>query len=187
VAPVRPSTFVSHTLLTKFFQTIVLYVRRSDGARIYNTASTVLVSVVTAFLQVSAATSLRPSRRLPRCLRHLSTPRLPLFFVPCSSFFPVQDDNFFSPRYSPTTLCQMSPWHSKSGSVLVSSSMGSAVSEEATLGSINEFVLLSGHPTCSLATPEDERDVPKDVPRLQWISFMLRDPLRGRPPCCIRW
>jgi hypothetical protein len=26
----------------------------------------------------------RPSRRLPRCPPHLSTPRLPLFFVPCS-------------------------------------------------------------------------------------------------------
>jgi hypothetical protein len=33
------------------------------------------------------------------CPRHLSTPRFPPFFVPCSPFFPVQDDDNFSPRY----------------------------------------------------------------------------------------
>jgi hypothetical protein len=67
----------------------------------------------------------------PRC-PHLSTPRLPLFLVPCSSSFPVQGDDFYlltpviatlatsqqftvqpslvpilCPRYSPSSLCQI--------------------------------------------------------------------------------
>jgi len=40
----------------------------------------------------------------------------------------------------------------------VSRSTGSALSEEATLGFIDEFAPLSRLPTCSLVTPEDERD-----------------------------
>jgi hypothetical protein len=85
----------------------------------------------TALLQVPAAT-LSTITGHPAVHISLSTPRLPLFLVPCSSSFPVQGDDFYlltpviatlatsqqftvqpslvpilCPRYSPSSLCQI--------------------------------------------------------------------------------